>query len=145
MGTFKNGFASFADKTCDPEKWAQYFLGYDSAEWDQEGDGVLYYTADNRLRYFLVICHWPDCGFLLDYSCRDLETRRTVSDAYPVGDREALGRFVEQDDLRFPLGCLLDPDRAWLVVEDFLRDPEKPSARVPWIASDDVDWPADML
>jgi hypothetical protein len=141
VAELRNTFYSFANRSCDPKLWAPYFLRYDPAQWDAEGDGVLQYSTDGGLEYALVITHWSGLGFVLEFKARDLNTNRTLLSKLGVADVNALDRFEEQDGLQYPAGCFLSPSVAWLAVEDFLKTPEQPSGRVQWVDSDDIPWP----
>lgn len=143
MGKFTNGFYSFAEKSCDPEKWQRYFLSFNAKEWLEEDDGILSYIDDNGQLFSLMISYWPDHGIILEYNERKKEPPH--ENMYSIGDDTLLGVFSELDDLIFPKGCFLSPDVAWLAVEDFLRHPTKPSKRIFWIKDYDINWPEDML
>lgn len=144
MANMKSSFgASFASGTCDPDKWKSYFLQYDSDVWELEGHsgGPLYYESDDNKRFVLGIIHWVSFGFLLQWDCTDLTTKRSGSAKYSVSDASRLDEFAELDEMYFPVGCFLAPEVAWLAVEDFLRQPPGPSSRIQWVDGNDIPWP----
>lgn len=144
MARLESTFKScFADGTCDPEKWKKYFLQYDSEEWNTKGTGggTLYYITDNKCEYELLIIHWTNYGFLLQWACTDLTTKRSGSAKYSVSDASRLDDFAELDETYFPVGCFLTPEVAWLAVEDFLRQPPGPSSRIQWVDGNVIPWP----
>lgn len=141
MTSLRNTFLSFANGSCEPNQWEPYFRDYDADAWDAEGDGVIQAHTDDGLEYSLVIVHWRKLGFLLQLSCRNLETNRPVSCKFSVSDCTGLSNFQEQDDLQYPKGCFLGSRDAWLAVEDFLKNPTQPSSRVEWVDDGKIDWP----
>ncbi|WP_339732718.1 hypothetical protein [uncultured Gimesia sp.] len=141
MPSFNNTFMTFANGSCDPNKWKEYFLDYEPEVWDSEGDGVLQFRSDDNKEYSLVISHWSNLGFLLQLTCDNLETKNPEYCLFSLSDISKINDFAELDDLKYPVGCFLSSENTWLAVEDFLNNPEQPSSRIQWIEDSEIEWP----
>jgi len=141
MGVFRNTFLSFGEGSCDPAKWRSHFLEYSPEEWKVEGGGVLQYHSDEGKEYALIIVHWADSAFILQLACRNLSTNRFDWCKFALASMDKLDQFEQQDDLCYPAGCLHTASEAWLVVEDFLDQPQHPSDRTQWVDDAAIPWP----
>lgn len=139
MLSFHSTFYTFGGGSADPENWKSYFLNYDPAKWNEEGDGGLHFADESEeIRYSLIVAHYADLGFSL---WQTTSLKKKSATMISVNKPVAIGEFVEVDDFNIPLGSFLPPEDAWLAVEDFLHEPRHPSKRIEWIASDELPWP----
>ncbi len=124
-----------ADSEGSPERYRDHFLNFDRHAWRQGGGGSFVYIDDDASRWSIVAeTLGKDLGIACLYSGGGKEF-------VTVAHRSKLDRFIEEDNIYLPEGSFLSPDKAWLAVEDFLRDPKKRSSRVEWIETSELTWP----
>ncbi len=139
---FHSSFQTIGNGGFAPKDWQSYFVKYDSETWLNEGDGVIKFTSPDRKQFSLVFIHVPNQGFVIQNDCHDLETNRGVWCKFAVENKSELDRFEEvSEGLNYPVGCVLRPETAWLIVEDFLTSPTRPSARVEMVNDAELSWP----
>ncbi|NVJ90935.1 MAG: hypothetical protein HWE34_04720 [Methylocystaceae bacterium] len=120
----------------------EYFVNYQPEIWNEDGGGSLQYFGEDKVETTLLFIHNPNLGILLSYNQYDNAKNKTICDFYSVGIREKI-ELIEDigDDEFYPIGSFLNPQQAWLAVEDFFADPAQKSERIEWISSDKIQWP----
>ena len=143
MWKFHASFAAFGQGDFTPAAWERYFLRYDPAEWEREGDGVFTYFSDDGLRYDLIVTHdLRTRGFVIAHTCWSTADKRSIHYRLAVSDPHQLDAFTDSgDDLIFPVGCVFTPLAAWPAVRDFLLDPVRPSPALTWVEDSELAWP----
>ena len=116
-----------ATSDASPERYRDHFLKFDRHAWQQGGGGSFVYIDDDGSRWSVVA---ESLGRDLGVACL---FSGGGEEFITVGNRSRLDRFIEDDNIHLPEGSFLPPDKAWLAVEDFLREPKKRSSWVEWI------------
>lgn len=119
----------------------EYFTNYKPEIWNEDGGGSLEYFGEDKVVTTLLFIHNPNLGILLSYNQYDDAKKKTICDFYSVGIPEKIELIEDIGDEEFyPIGSFLNPQQAWLAVEDFLTNPSQKSERIEWIASDKIQW-----
>ena len=99
------------------------------------GYGSIEYYINDKLRYILKICLATDYDeFVLCYT--DMEEQK--SGWFPLGNPKTLDEWQEAGEGLFMReGTFVEPFKAWLIVEDFLKTGQR-TDKVEWIAGIDL-------
>jgi hypothetical protein len=123
----------------DLVRLSQMFAEYDENAWEELGGGLIQYSTEDRL-FQLLIEHRTNLGFLLNY-LEKIPRLKTLQSLYSLQDQTLLADFDELDEIHYPVGCFLTPQLAFAGIEDFVKNPLKPSERVAWIDGNEINWP----
>lgn len=118
----------------------QVFAEYDENAWEELGGGLIQYSTEDRL-FTLLIEHRINLGFLLNFLEKARPRLNTLQSLYSLQDKTLSADFDELDEIYYPVGCFLTPKLAFDGIEDFIKNPLKPSERVAWIAGNEINWP----
>ncbi len=136
----------FLDKDMDSnpslEKYKDYFLKYDPEVWScGAGDGVFDVRFENGDNATLSVLEGRKLGISVRYNFRKFNDSQG-QEFYSVGSKKQINVIKDVGDDQFaPVGSFLEPEQAWLAVEDFFNNPRQKSSRIQWIAADQINWP----
>lgn len=123
-----------------PDYFRGYFLEYRPEKWVAPvSGGSLKYIDENDKHYDLVISHSREAGISLAYAAGEgSEGVYFVS----VGEPAKLSEIIDVGVDEFvPLGSFVTPKQAWVVVEQFLKNPTKLPCAEFMRDIEDTDWP----
>jgi hypothetical protein len=136
-------FCYFLDNEIDenptPEKYSDFFINYHPSKWKRgSGDAVFSFEDNNNNGAVLSVIESEKLGISVRYNIIKSD-RNENSEFYSVGD-EAKINLVEDvgDDQFVPIGSFIEPNLAWLTIEDFLSSPLNKSKKIRWVNSKEI-------
>ena len=111
----------------DPNDYRDFFESYDSRKWQEGGNGGSFkYFSDDGKIFTCLIAHSSEHGILVQLGARDTVQKKRFRSYITVGNKDKLNDFVDiGSDEVFSVGCFVSPQKAWILVREFLREPTK--------------------
>ncbi|SFN85795.1 hypothetical protein [Xenorhabdus japonica] len=121
------------------EKYRDFFMSYSENKyiWTKSHTTLAsrYFSENRKIISTLFFSHHSEQGtFSLLYS-------HGSSGFYSLGDKDKMDQLIDLDgqlDLIF-VGACIPPEKAFLAIEDFAKNPLEPSERIDWINAKDID------